>query len=298
MLPYLAASGHSLYTKSLHVYLQKMENLQKLHPEIYEKFLNGLHVVRRSDRYWAGLSADQVIEQVLMRNLKTSGGLTRGRGMTEIQRLTWVLSAPVCAEINDALDRLTGVFLATSEQHKEGSKSRQERDTKDTLTIIQHFRERNPFDRDIDALINIDNGVSAEKHVNVDESKGVGNRILESMDGKCVLDFSFRKKDQAITMGSCSTVKISEDTVPVDPQLLFQRLVVVATQTGQLEVAFKYELCSYPASLFEAKSILLEANKPTLAKTLLDAIPNEGPTPNRDCRYVVDDGALLYRIPW
>ncbi len=47
----------------------------------------GFRVIRRSNRLWAGLSSDLIIEQVLMRSLKTSGGLTRGRGMTEHQRL-------------------------------------------------------------------------------------------------------------------------------------------------------------------------------------------------------------------
>ena len=41
--------------------------------------------------YWAGLSTDLVIEQVLMRSIKSTGGLTRGRGMAEIQRLLWLL---------------------------------------------------------------------------------------------------------------------------------------------------------------------------------------------------------------
>ena len=36
-----------------------------------------------SDRFWAGLSPDIIIEQVLMRGIKTHGGLTRGKGMTE-----------------------------------------------------------------------------------------------------------------------------------------------------------------------------------------------------------------------
>ena len=41
-----------------------------------------------------------------MRNLKTSGGLTRGRGMTENQRLLWLLSMPSCAEINFTMQEL------------------------------------------------------------------------------------------------------------------------------------------------------------------------------------------------
>ena len=78
MLPYMAASGHNNYTKCLHLYLQQMSNLQYDHPDVYQHFQDGLHVIRRSDRYWAGLSSDLVIEQVLMRSMKTNGDLTQG----------------------------------------------------------------------------------------------------------------------------------------------------------------------------------------------------------------------------
>ena len=61
MLPYLAACGHNLYTKCVRLYLQKMSNLQKKHPDVYDAFKKGLHVLRRSDRVWSGLSTDLVI---------------------------------------------------------------------------------------------------------------------------------------------------------------------------------------------------------------------------------------------
>ncbi len=77
-----------------------MSKLKDEHPDVYQRFEEGFHVVRRSDRLWAGLSVDLTIEQVLMRSMKTSGGLTRGRGMTEQQRLIWLLSMPACAEVN------------------------------------------------------------------------------------------------------------------------------------------------------------------------------------------------------
>ena len=44
--------------------------------------------------------------QWLMRSMKTSGGLTRGRCMTETQRLAWLMAHPVCAEVNNAAQRL------------------------------------------------------------------------------------------------------------------------------------------------------------------------------------------------
>ena len=120
MLP-VTAAGHNLYTKSLYVYLQRLAQLSIQHPEVHHQFQNGYHVVRRSDRYWAGLSTDLLIEQVLMRSVKTTvtGGLTRGRGMSESQRITWLLSTPICAEVNVALQDYTSVQYGTSDQHKE-----------------------------------------------------------------------------------------------------------------------------------------------------------------------------------
>ena len=65
MLPYLAASGHSLYAKSASIYLSSMANLPNDHRVVHQHFVEGLHVARRSDREWAGLSTDLMIEQLL-----------------------------------------------------------------------------------------------------------------------------------------------------------------------------------------------------------------------------------------
>ncbi len=117
MLPYFAASGPTLYAKSAYIYLQMMLRLPETHPDVYKKFEEGFHVVRCSDRYWAGLSTDLIIEQVLMRSVKTHDSLTRGKGMTETQ--IWVLSMPACAAMNEAMQNLSGISYETSDQHKD-----------------------------------------------------------------------------------------------------------------------------------------------------------------------------------
>ena len=193
MLPYFAASGHNLYTKSVYLYLQKMTKLQDSNPFVYSKFMDGFHVVRRSDRFWAGLSPDLVIEQVLMRSLKTTGGLTRGRGMTETQRLVWCLSRPVCAEVNNAMQQLTSVTYSTSEQHKDLSKARQMRDMDDTNKLISILAERNPFE-DSPTLHNIVTGVATRDDVNVEQAVQVGQKILNEMEGQHVQQYVFRRK--------------------------------------------------------------------------------------------------------
>ena len=56
-------------------------------------------------------------QQTLMRALKSTGGLTRGRGMTEVQRLLWLLSRTTCTEVNAAMQNLTDLSFSTSHQH-------------------------------------------------------------------------------------------------------------------------------------------------------------------------------------
>ena len=60
----------------------------------------------RSDRFGALLSFGLVIEQTLMHSVKTTGGPTRGRGITEIQRLVWLFSMPFTAEVNSSCNVL------------------------------------------------------------------------------------------------------------------------------------------------------------------------------------------------
>ena len=139
MLPYFAASGHSLYAKSALVYLQIMLRLPETHPDAHREFMEGYHVVRRSDMFWAGLSTDLIIEQVLMRSIKTHGGLTRVNGMTENQCLAWVLSMSVCASINETMQKFSGVSCETSDQHKDVSAARQARYVSNTVDLINYL---------------------------------------------------------------------------------------------------------------------------------------------------------------
>ena len=50
-----------------------------------------------------------MIEQVVTPSVKTNGGLTRDKGLSELQPLVWLMSMPACAEGNDAMQTLTGV---------------------------------------------------------------------------------------------------------------------------------------------------------------------------------------------
>ena len=72
-------------------------------------------------------------------------------------------------------------------------------------------------------------GVHTESSVNVEKAREVGQSILDSMTGKPAAEYSFTKSNQAITVSAKSSVKVDGEKIQVDPQLLFQRLTLLAS---------------------------------------------------------------------
>ena len=68
------AAGHYNYLKSTFLYLQEMNQRSVKLLEVFSKFEKGIHLIHRSANFLSGLSSDLVLEQTLMRSLKSSGG--------------------------------------------------------------------------------------------------------------------------------------------------------------------------------------------------------------------------------
>ena len=154
--------------------------------------MEGYHVIRRDKTHvWAGVSPDQVIEQTLMRSLKSTGGLTRGTGFNDSQRNVYIFSRPACAEVSTAMQYFTGAKFVSSDQHKDIGVSRIERDKKDISKIYDFFQEHNPFSNE-SKLKNIVTGIVANVAVNIDKAAGIGVEIMERMKNKVVHEFIFK----------------------------------------------------------------------------------------------------------
>ena len=132
---------------------------------------------------------------------------------------------------------------------------------------MKYLCARNPFE-DEPSLKSISSGVVAEKNINADTAKVVGEKILKSMKGIVVIKHTFKKKDQAVTLAQKAAVQIKGTQSQVDPQLLFQRFVLVATggRYDDPKDLFQYEMCSYAPSLFDDSLLARQANKPALAE--------------------------------
>ena len=119
MNKYLHAAGHLQMAKSGHLYLQVMEDMSNTIPKEDLKLFkgNGYFTIRRTHKLWSGVWTDMTIEQVLMRAMKTSGGLTRGRGMTNSTISEWIHCTQLCIPLCEALEDFTSKRIDFSEQH-------------------------------------------------------------------------------------------------------------------------------------------------------------------------------------
>ena len=198
-----------------------------------------------------------------MRLLKTSGGLTRGTGMTEEQRSLWTMSTPITSQYNHAMQEFNELSYTTSEQHKEATQARVQRDSSDLEKLKTSLPVYSPFSQD-PILRNIVNGVVADGNVNVHAFESVGRNIMDKMIGHSVFSIAFK------TLAHISSVKVALERT-IDPGLLFQRFLVVS-KLGvlSLEDVMKYELSPFPPALFEARKVLRKPDKPQLANAITD----------------------------
>ena len=135
---------------------------------------------------------------------------------------------------------------------------------KDSHTLLLIMSERNPF-AESTSLRNIMTGVNATGDVDVCRAKEIGQKIIDSMMGIPVAQSTFKRSDQVTTRQSTSSVRVDGQPIHVDPELLFQRLIVASDAIDDRKASFRFELCSYPSALFEPTLIPRASQK---------AIPN------------------------
>lgn len=107
--------------------------------------MEGHHAVKRNSVFWAGIWTDLLIEQTLMRPVKTRGGLTSGRTMSKFVRNIWIASIKSSAKVLDAIMELTRSLFQGSEQHKELGVSRPKLDNEHCLKFYNWLKKGTHF---------------------------------------------------------------------------------------------------------------------------------------------------------
>ena len=113
-----------------------------------------------------------------------------------------------------------------------------------------------------------------------------------------VFEFSFQHKNQATNMQTTGFV-IGEETINIDPQVLFQLLIAIKDHHDYSSELFEYGLCGYLPALFDRYELPREANKSQRADAVWE-VTKSVPTkvPSDKTHFVIDGEALLQRIPW
>lgn len=291
MLPFFHAAGHNNYAVSAHLYLQDMQELeQKMGFRNYHDFVSkGYFTIRRSDKFWSGIWSDMTIEQTLMRSMKSTRGLTRGRGLTDSVLTKWILGMPIMQKVSESIEDFVGIKSSSSEQHVDARPTRQNRDNADVRTLLEWFENHEPFPV-LNRIVSLSTGVVGGDEINCYKAWAIGMEGLKAIVGKNFGEISFSRKKRVLSLSAVtSSLKIADTVVPVDPMLLFQRIAFTKESQDQFQDFFAYELAPYPVSLFDESG--MRKSKKSAFYDLF--IPTDDNVTSGDVRYVIDGGHLL-----
>uniref|UniRef100_A0A6P7G9N6 Uncharacterized protein LOC114339480 n=1 Tax=Diabrotica virgifera virgifera TaxID=50390 RepID=A0A6P7G9N6_DIAVI len=232
-----------------------------------------------------------------MRSMKTKGGLTTGRGITDSTLSTWIAALPRCIKMCEAIEEFTGVKSETSEQHVDLRDSRITRDHQDLHTFRDWLSNHNPFaSRRKNELVALATGLLGDDSINCDKALEIGRESMEKVNGSFGY-LKLKRKDKVTPLSTLSrSIVVRDVRVEVSPQQLFNRIVCVMKSEDCLKEAFTYELAPKPPCLFDDVS-LRKTNKSELAKRLESYFPCSSTSPS-DTSYVLDGGYLIHAVNW
>ena len=187
-------------------------------PEEYTLFSDKRYfTIRRTNDFWSGNFSDQTIEQYLMRMLKTGGGMTHGRGITDSRLTKWAHAQ--CVPVCDA-----DVHSDTSEQHKHFRWSTQARNKKDNDVFVQWLQAHPPFaGYQSDRLVSIATGVVADTFANCDNAVQIGQSAAAKLTGKSFTEIPLHRSDKVKRIGDKNSVSIRKKNTVVNLTLFFQQ---------------------------------------------------------------------------
>ena len=178
------------------------------------------------------------IEQVLIRAIKTSGGLTRGRGISESTLAQWVLALPLCVPMCNALDKFACINPGTSELHKE----HQELLPSSTPSLCDTKY----------TLVTIATGIVANETINCEEAAHHGSIAMQHTVGKAFVGIKLRRNDKVKSIAAMTnTVMIRNEEVTVNQLQWFSRIACIINSSSELSIFLKYELAPRAPSLFD-----------------------------------------------
>ncbi|GBM09477.1 hypothetical protein AVEN_141397-1 [Araneus ventricosus] len=127
--------------------------------------------------------------------MKTFGGLTHGRGVSDIVLARWTQGMTVLQHICYGIENFCGVDLTSSDQDLKINDSRVQRDNDDCRKMIEFVKHYNPFPENSN-LISISTGVVGDSRINFYMSKEEGILGIERIERSNFYTEKFRRNDR------------------------------------------------------------------------------------------------------
>ena len=303
MIPVFHSGGHLAYAKCARLYHTQMKKLPTIMEE--DQYTNytksGYWTIRRSDRFWSGNFTDQTIKQVLMRMLKTRGGLKHGRGITSSTQAKMVHVLPKTIPVCEVVEDFCGMYSQTSDQHTDMRACTTKCDGQHYILFRNWFDEHSPFSytgEHHDILVSISTGIVAPSSANADCAFELVRESAQHLVDQNYADVELKRSNRVISIGTAiKGITVRNKVVEVDPTLLFMRVTCVIEKQAEIEVYLQHEFSKQPPSLFY-KGMMRKNNKSILATLLKAPVDPVSSDSLQNPYYIVDGGHLLQSVSW
>ena len=143
--------------------------------------------------------------------------------------------------------------------------------------------------------MSIFSGIVGNDSINSHRAYEVGMKSVKSIIGQDFECVKFTRKNKVLSLQTVkSLVKVNNDTIPINPLLLFQRLCLNVDIKSDMEKYLKFELAPFPLSLFTENGF-----RKNLKSQLFDHFTRTEALPSTtNVGYVIDGGFLLHRVVW
>jgi len=197
--------------------------------------------------------------------MKTSGGLISGRGLKISVLNRWLLGTPIATSINNQIEKFSNVFNNASEQHVDQRDSGIKIDFEHSDTITTWLKTHYPFP-ELNELMSLSTGVVGDDKVNCYKAEQVGEQIVCSIIGENVSDVKLKRMNRVVSLdySNKTSIFIRDDIIPIDPLLLFQRIMLKVKSDEELKEYFKYELAPMSLSFFDETGQMRKTKKSIL----------------------------------
>ena len=269
MLPIMFAYDRTNYSRWLPIYICDMLNLKSKEPELYEEFKRESFSVNRTGKPIAGLSPDQVLEQTLNRDSKTSGGII-GFSNDEKARTKWFTTTHLRAHLLTVQRELCHIDKYSAGKHKEDNADTTRRDEEDLRNIMSKLDlyKAKLFDTEPNRLVNIATGVSPDitggKAIVTALNQGADRArefIAERLDTDKKSFYAPLPK-QKVPNFSCTLETEAKKAKSFVKPVPFAKLAILAkSRPIDMTAVLRHELGSIPAALFKDNGEMRKTQK-------------------------------------